>query len=134
VLYKLDIINKTGNVCKHNIGASSSSQCCAKAVSNKCNECVCVCVCICILAIFTWLANHIISALYYIVICDLSGSIMFFPVTSSEWHDFLGKNYWAWDMFLFYLQLPSVALLILRRIQRAISLNVHKTPVILFRF
>jgi len=34
---------------------------------------------VCILAVFTWHAN-IISASYYIVICDLSGSIMFFHV------------------------------------------------------
>ena len=38
--------------------------------------------CVCILALVIWLANRILSESYYIVVCDLSASTIFFHVTS----------------------------------------------------
>ena len=48
--------------------------------------CVCVCVCVCILAL---VIRH---APYYIIICDLSGSTIFFDITCiSQTTRFTGK-------------------------------------------
>jgi hypothetical protein len=87
---------------------------------------------------------------YYIVICGLSNCTIFFH-TISKTVRFLGNGVWGvvgfggWGellninhVFWFYLQFWPGIFLTIRRIQRDIIINVHrsscKVPVILVRF
>ena len=74
-------------------------------------------------------------ALYYTVICSLSGSTVFFLITNGT--IFGEEKYWTQNVFWFSLQLLSETFLILRRIQRDTATKVRRTsrkvPVILVR-
>jgi len=58
---------------------------------------------------------------YYIVICGLSGSMIFFPMAQFSDKKLLNIKY----VFRFLLQLLSETFLILRIIQQDIIINVH---------
>ena len=74
---------------------------------------------------------------YYIVICGLSSTTLFSTLYQKR-HDLEGGELWNTKcVFWFSLQISSETFLILRRTERDIIINVHKSsevPVILARF
>ena len=83
----------------------------------------------CILALVMEHANHIISASYYIIIFDLSGSIAFFlrcfiNDSTLEGAGELDNNIEHKTCVLFSLQLLSATFLILKRIWLVVIINL----------
>ena len=75
-------------------------------------------MCVCILASVTQHANRIFSALYYTVICDLSGSTVFFHIISER--KLLNIN-----CVVIFSTILSETFLILRRIPGDILIHVR---------
>ena len=90
------------------------------AVSTPYSECMCLYSCL------SYPACKKLSP-YYIVICGLPGSTIFFQC-SSWMAQFSGKRYWTQNECLFLYNL-CLKHLILRRIQRDIITNVHSLHV-----
>jgi hypothetical protein len=91
-------------------------------------------VCVCSLSYAACKAH----APYYIVICGLSGCTVFFPHYLINGTIFGKRLLNIKCVFWFYLQLLSETFIILRRIQRDIIINVHrsscKVPLLLSDF
>ena len=88
-------------------------------------ESVCVCVCV---ALGIQHANRIFSGPYYVVVCGLSGSTMFFFFFHGT--IFLGRGGGFVGMkcvFLSFQQLLRETFFVLRKIQRGIVRNVYSS-------
>ena len=87
-------------------------------------------MCVCSLIYPIWKAH----ALYYVFICRLLGSTIFFHIISSTAR-FSKKMYWNVKcVFWFYLQFFSEIFFILRIIQRDVVINIHTSSCIMLIF
>jgi hypothetical protein len=119
--------------CKHNIEACSPNQCCRVIVTyaererERERESVRVCS-------FSYQAFKAHTS-YYIVICGLSGSTIFFHI-SQKWYHFRKKGFQ--NKICVLICSTTYVWNILRRLQRDVTVSVHKfsckVPVILVRF
>jgi hypothetical protein len=126
---KIGIETRHAMYAKQNVEARSRNHCCrGKAISIIYSECVC---CLSYPA-------HTAHAPYYIVTCGLSGCTIFFTHYLINCTIFGKMLLNIKCVFWFSLQLLSETFLILRRIQRDIIINVHRSscrvPVVLVRF
>jgi hypothetical protein len=81
-------------------------------------------VCVCTLALVIWHANVTFSVPHYIITCDLPGCTTFFHIISKRARLSGKKLLNTKCAFWFYLQRLSEIFIILRRIQRDITINI----------